>query len=62
MDILLWKENHLIATQNDAISNNYIKTKIDKTQQNYKCWLCEEKDETIYHIVKRIQQTGVEGV
>ena len=38
------------AGQNNAIRTNYVKTKIDKTLQNSKCWLCGEIDETINHI------------
>ena len=41
----------LIATQNNAIKTNHIKTKIYKTQQNSKCRLCGDRDETINHIM-----------
>ena len=41
----------LIAVQNNAIKTNYIKTKIDTTQQNGGCKLCGDKDETINHII-----------
>ena len=41
----------LIAAQNNAIKTNYFKAKIDKKQQNSKCWLCGDKDETINHII-----------
>ena len=30
---------------------NHIKAKIDKTQQNSRCWLCGDRDETINHII-----------
>ena len=30
---------------------NYVKTKVDKTQQNSKCRLCGDRDETIDHII-----------
>ena len=43
-------ESILIATQNNAIRTNYLKAKIDKVQQNSKCRLCADKDETIKHI------------
>ena len=33
-------ESLLIAAQNNAIKTNYVKVKIDKTQQNLKCILC----------------------
>ena len=40
----------LIAAQNNAIRTNHIKVRIDKTQQNCKCRLCGDRDETINHI------------
>ena len=44
-------ESLLIATQNNAIRTNHIKARIDKTQQNSKCRLCRDRDETINHII-----------
>ena len=44
-------ESLLIAAQDNAIRTNYIKARIDKTQQNSKCRLCGNKDETINHII-----------
>ena len=44
-------ESLLIASQNSAIRTNHIKTRIDKTQQNSKCGLCGDRDETINHII-----------
>ena len=44
-------ESLLIATQNNAIRTNHIKAKIDKTQQNSRCMLCGDRDETINHII-----------
>ena len=41
----------LIAAQENAVRNNHIKMRIDKTQQNSKCRLCGDRDETIYHII-----------
>ena len=41
----------LIAAQDNAIRTNHIKARIDKTQQNSKCWLCGDRDETINHII-----------
>ena len=38
----------LLAAQNRT---NHIKARIDKTQQNSKCRLCGERDETINHII-----------
>ena len=40
----------LIAAQDIAVRTNHIKARIDKTQQNSKCRLCGDKDETINHI------------
>ena len=39
------------AAQNNAIRTNHIKVRIDKTQQNSKCRLCGDRDETINHII-----------
>ena len=44
-------ESLLIAAQNNAVITNHIKARIDKTQQNSKCWLCGDRDETINHII-----------
>ena len=44
-------ESLLIAAQDDAIRTNHIKARIDKTQQNSKCRLCGDRDETINHII-----------
>ena len=40
-----------MASQNNAIRTNHIKAKIDKIQQNSRCWLCGDRDETINHII-----------
>ena len=42
-------ESLLVAAQNNVITN-YIKMRIDKTQQNSNCRLCCDRDETINHI------------
>ena len=44
-------ESLLIAAQDSAIRTNNIKARIDKTQQNSKCRLCGDRDETINHII-----------
>ena len=44
-------ESLLIAAQDNAIRTNHIKARIDKTQQNSKCRLCGDGDETINHII-----------
>ena len=41
----------LIATQNPIVRTNHIKERIDKTQQNSKCWLCGGREETINYIL-----------
>ena len=44
-------ESLLIAAQDSAIRTNHIKARIDKTQQNSKCRLCGDRDETINHMI-----------
>ena len=44
-------ESLFIAAQDNAIRTNHIKVWIDKTQQNSKCRLCGDWDETINHII-----------
>ena len=46
-------KSFLIATQNIAIRKNYIKAKIDKTQQNSKCRLCGDRNEMINYIISK---------
>ena len=41
----------LIVAQNNAIKTNHIKARIDKTQQNSKCGLYGDRDETINHMI-----------
>ena len=41
----------MIAAKNNAIWTNQIKARIDKTQQNSKCRLCGDRDETINHVI-----------
>ena len=53
-------ESLLIATQNKAIRTNYIKAKIDKIQQNSRCRLCGDKDETINHIIRKCSKLAQE--
>ena len=45
-------ESLQITAQNNAIRTNHIKTRIDKMQQNSRCWLGGERDETINHIIR----------
>ena len=44
-------ESLLIAAQDNAIRTNHIKARIYKTQQNSKCRLYGDRDETINHII-----------
>ena len=46
-------ESLLIAAQDNAIRTNHIKARIDKTQQNSKCRICGDRDETINHIISK---------
>ena len=40
-----------MAAQNSAIRTNHIKATVDKTQQNSKCRLCGDRDETINDMI-----------
>ena len=44
-------ESLLIAAQDNVIRTNHTKEIIDKTQQNSKCRLYGDRDETINHII-----------
>ena len=44
-------ESLLKAAQNINIMSNHIKKRIDKAQQNSRCWLFGDRDETINHII-----------
>ena len=44
-------ESILIAAKNNAIKTYHIKARIDKTLQNSKCRLCDDRDETMNHII-----------
>ena len=44
-------ESLIIAAQDNVMRTNYIKAKIDKTQQNSKCRMCGDRDETVNHII-----------
>ena len=44
-------ESPPITAQNNAIRTNHIKARIDKTQQNSKCRLCGDREETTNHII-----------
>ena len=44
-------ESLLKAARDNAIRTNHITARIHKTQQNSKCRLCSDRDETINHII-----------
>ena len=44
-------ESLLIASQNNAMRDNYVKARIDQTQQNSRCRLCGDRDGTVNHII-----------
>ena len=44
-------ESLQIVALDNAIKTNHNKARIDKTQQNSKCRLCGDRDETINHII-----------
>ena len=41
----------LANDNNNAIRTNYLNAGIDKAQQNSRCRLCSDRDETINHII-----------
>ena len=43
----------ICIAQDNSIRTNYIKARIDKTQQNSKFKLCGDRDETINHIISK---------
>ena len=49
-------ESLLMAAQNSTIRTNHIKERIDKTQQNSKCTLCGDIDESINHIISEFSK------
>ena len=46
-------ESLLATAQNNAIRTNHFNARIDKTQQNSKCRLCGDRNETINRIVSK---------
>ena len=55
-------ESFRIAAQNITIKVNHIKARIDKTQQNSKCRLCDDIDEKNQSHHKRMEQISTERV
>ena len=46
----------LIAVRNNALRTNHIKSRIDTTQQNHRCRLCNDRYETINHIISECRK------
>ena len=44
-------ESLITAAQDQCIRTNYIKARIDKTQENSLCRMCGQKEETVMHII-----------
>ena len=51
-------ESLLMAAVNSAIRTNHIKARIDKTQQNCKCRLRSDRDETINHVISECSKVA----
>ena len=45
--------------QNNVMRTNRIKARIFKTQQNSKCRLCSDRDETINHIISECSKLAL---
>ena len=54
-------ESLLIAAQDNAMGTNHIKARIDKIQQNSKCRLCDDSDETINHKISERSKLAQKG-
>ena len=54
-------EPFLIAAENNGISTNNIKARIDRTQQNSRCWLWGDWDKTIDHIINEYNKFAQKG-
>ena len=46
----------LITVENDAIWKNYVKTKINNTQKNSKCWERERERERVNHMINECRK------
>ena len=59
----LQKETEFLrrAAQNKFMRTNYIKAKIERTQQNSKCRLCVDRDETINHKISEYSKLTQRG-
>ena len=58
--VVLYNHNDLDnINNNNNIRTNHIKARIDKTQQNSKCRLCGDRDETINHIISECSKLAL---
>ena len=46
----------LVAAQDQAIMTNVIKKRIDKNQEDSKCRMCKEEEETTTHIISQCRK------
>ena len=53
METLRKTDSYLVAAQNNSIRTNYVKAKIDKTQQNITYRFCGDRDENINHKISK---------
>ena len=51
-------ESLLMPSQDNAIRTNHVKAWIDKTQQNSKCRLCSDRDETINQSISECSKSA----
>ena len=55
------KQSLLIAAQNNAIRTNHIKERIDEMQQNSRCRLYGDRDETVNHRISECNKLAQKG-
>ena len=53
---LITASSNSTENQRPNTATKYIKAKIDNTQQNGKCWLSVDKDETVIHIIRECSE------
>ena len=54
-------ESLLRAAQNNTVRINYIKARIDKMEQNSRCRLYDDRDETINHIISKCSHLALKA-
>jgi hypothetical protein len=54
-DVKVETESAIVAAQDQALHTKYCATKILNTKTDSKCRLCQQLDETIYHIISACQ-------